>query len=401
MTSKLTDSAIRSATRRAADTGKVAELIDADCVGLRLRVTSRGLRRWVVACRDARGSLRRFPVGEYPEMGISAARRRAAVVRADVKGGADPIAEARRRRQMGREEREGIGTLAALVDLYGEKRGGSLKSWQEYRRGINAVFARLMRTPLTSITVIDLQLAADRWPARQSAASAVRYLRPVLKWASEPGRGYVPSELGAIKPPAPPVRRDRVLSRDELARLLPRLRESESPYGPLFKFLLLTLARRDEAAGAKWGDMDLAAGTWRISATKNGQPHVVPLSRQALDLLYARRPENADTLGFVFSTSAGTRLGNFDRATKAIQKASETAGWTRHDLRRTGATLLGEMGELPDIIEAALNHTAIHSQIAAIYNRSRYRPQVAAALQRLADHLDEIEFGDAEIRAGR
>ena len=53
------------------------------------------------------------------------------------------------------------------------------------------------------------------------------------------------------------------------------------------------------------------------------------------------------------------------------------------------------MGELPDIIEAALNHVSIRSPLAATYNRSRYRPQVAAALQRLADALDGIEAGAA------
>ncbi len=52
---------------------------------------------------------------------------------------------------------------------------------------------------------------------------------------------------------------------------------------------------------------------------------------------------------------------------------------------------------MPDIIEAALNHTAIRSQLAATYNRSRYRPQVAAALQRLADALDGIEAGAAKV----
>ena len=63
--------------------------------------------------------------------------------------------------------------------------------------------------------------------------------------------------------------------------------------------------------------------------------------------------------------------------------------------------MLGEMGEMPDIIEAALNHVAIRSPIAATYNRSRYRPQVAAALQRLGDALDGIEGGAGEIVALR
>jgi integrase len=99
----------------------------------------------------------------------------------------------------------------------------------------------------------------------------------------------------------------------------------------------------------------------------------------------------------VFSTRTGKKLGNWDRHTKAVQKASGTSGWTRHDLRRTGATMLGEMGELPDIIEAALNHVSIRSPLAATYNRSRYRPQVAAALQRLADALDGIETAAATV----
>ena len=102
--------------------------------------------------------------------------------------------------------------------------------------------------------------------------------------------------------------------------------------------------------------------------------------------------------GLIFATSAGTRLGAWDRETKRLQGRCNVTGWTRHDLRRTGATLLGEMGETPDIIEAALNHASIRSPLAATYNRSRYRPQVAGALQRLADALAHLIHGMAGIR---
>ena len=114
-------------------------------------------------------------------------------------------------------------------------------------------------------------------------------------------------------------------------------------------------------------------------------------------------PERPHPSALIFAVTTGAPLGNWHRETKALQGASGTAGWTRHDLRRTGATMLGEMGELPDIIEAALNHVSIRSPLAATYNRSRYRPQVAAALQRLADALDGIEEGAATVvplRAG-
>lgn len=397
MTVRLTETAINSAVRRVNETGKMVELIDATTSGLRLRITPRGRRAWVMATRDAYGSLRRFPVGVYPEMGISEARARAAVVRADVKGGADPVADARRRRQMARDGKSDIGTLATLLDLYATLHGESLKSWPEQQARIKSVFGKLLSTALPKLTLVDLQLAADKWPARQSAAAAVRYLRPALKWAAAPGRAYVPAQMTALRPPATPGRRDRVLSRDELARLLPVLRGSSRPYASCLHFILLTLARREEAGGARWRDIEVDAGTWIIPQTKNGTPHVVPLSRQARDLLTAIKPADADPLALVFSTKSGNALGNWDRETRAVQAASGSTGWTRHDLRRTGATMLGEMGELPDIIEAALNHTAIRSQLAATYNKSRYRPQVATALQRLADALDGIEAVAGEI----
>jgi hypothetical protein len=93
----------------------------------------------------------------------------------------------------------------------------------------------------------------------------------------------------------------------------------------------------------------------------------------------------------------GGKLSNWDRETRVFQEASETSGWHRHDLRRTGATMLGDMGVLPDIIEAALNHVSIRSPLAATYNRSRYRPQVAAALQQLGNYYDGIITGGATI----
>jgi integrase len=165
----------------------------------------------------------------------------------------------------------------------------------------------------------------------------------------------------------------------------------------VLRFILLTLARREEAAGARWREIDLTSGTWTVPGerTKNAEPHTVPLSRQAIALLRTLYPGAADEL--VFCTFTGGPISNWDRETKILQEASGTEGWTRHDLRRTGATMLGEMGELPDIIEAALNHVSIHSPLAATYNRSRYRSQVAAALQRLADALDGIEAGAAEV----
>lgn len=68
MAVKMTDTAITAATRKAAETGKRLDLSDAILPGLRLRLTPAGGRSWVLACRDPLGSMRRFPLGEYPRM---------------------------------------------------------------------------------------------------------------------------------------------------------------------------------------------------------------------------------------------------------------------------------------------------------------------------------------------
>lgn len=391
----LTETAITKATREAATSGKRADLADAGLPGLRLRVTPSGGRSWVLACRDQLGRMRRFPLGDHPTMGVADAREAARTLRAEVRKGADPVAEARRKRIIGKDAREGVGTLTAILDLYAKHKGSKLKSWAECRRRIDHVFARHLARPVAMLKVADLQMTADAHAAQQSAAAAVRYLRPVLKWAAQ--RRYVTADAAALHPPATVQRRDRVLSRAELAAVLPALRNSPRSYAAALRFMLLTLTRREETSGACWGDVDMTARTWTLRATKNKQPHIVPLSSQAMDLLTARRPEKPAADALVFATQSGAALGNWDRETKQIMLASETAGWTRHDLRRTGATMLGDMGELPDIIEAALNHVAIRSPIAALYNRSRYRPQVAAALQRLGDALDGIEQGAGEV----
>jgi integrase len=346
--------------------------------------------------------MRRFPLGGYPALGISEARNEARGLHIRVKHeGADPIAERRHDRAVGAAAKAGEGTLGALLDLYAEKRGGELKRWDEAKRSVKVVFKSLLPRPLVTLASRDFQMLADGYKAQHAAGAAVRYVRPILKWGAT--RGYLSSEVAAIQLPIPVRRRKRVLNRDELSALLPVLRASNRPYASALRFMLLTLTRRQETAAARWRSVDLEARTWTIAETKNGEPHIVPLSRQAFDLLRSRlavddagNVKRPDAGALVFATSTGAPLGNWDRETKALQKVSGTEGWTRHDLRRTGATMLGEMGELPDIIEAGLNHVSIRSALAATYNRSRYRPRVAVALQRLADALDGIEMGVGE-----
>lgn len=417
MAVRLTETAITKATKEVATAKVRRDLADAAEPGLRLRLTppsdrfKDGTRTWVLAARDRDGRMRRFPIGDYPAIGIADAREKARALRVQVKDGADPIEEARRRRAITRAAADGVGTLKALLDLYGPplpaKKGAAteapkvkpigpgagLKSWLTGRARIERVFRKFLARPLENLKAADLQMEADSYGSAQIAASAVRCIRPVIKWGA--GRGYVAEASAAVKPPAQVRRRDRVLTREELKALLPHLTGTDNPYRLALRAMLLTLARREEVAGARWRDVDMQEESLRLPTTKNKLPHVIPLSRQAMELLQAIGVGKPDAL--VFSARGGGRLANWDRETKAVMKASATAGWTRHDLRRTGATMLGELGVDPHIVESALNHAVVHSSLAATYNQARYRPQVRAALQLLADRLDGIAAGGADV----
>lgn len=417
MAIQLNDTAIAKITADARKSGQRQDVADTREPGLRFRVTPpsqryvEGTRMWSLACRHE-GRMRRFGLGTYPTLGVAEARKSARQLRQALQAGHDPIRETRRRRILMTAAQEGVGTLKHLLDVYGGPAkpdvganvrptgpGAHLKSWATGRARIDRVFKGSLMTSLEDLSCADLQLAADAYPARQIAASAVRCLRPVLKWAA--ARNHVSDAVASLTQPVQVKRRDRVLDHHELARLLPVLKAGGTPHHHALHFMLLTATRREEAAGIRWRDVDSAIGTLRLPETKNGLPHVIPLPRQALGVLAALKCGKTGDL--VFATGTGGRLSNWDREAKRIMKASDTSAWTRHDLRRTAATIMGELGVEPHIIEAALNHAVVFSGLAATYNKSRYQKQVGMALQELADRLDTIEAGAVGIEgpAGR
>lgn len=246
MSLKLNEAAINKAGREVIASKVRRDLTDAGCVGLRLRLTPAGGKSWVLACRDGFNRMRRFPLGTYPALGISEARETARALHMKVKHeGADPVADRRRNRAAGDAAREGVGTLQALINVYERQRGGDLRSWPEAKRRIEHVFKPFLSRPLAALRCGDLQLQADGYPARQSASAAVRYLRPILRWATAPGREYVAAGMVDIRPSATVRRRDRILSRDELDAVLPAFRKSDRPYAAAMRFILFTLARRE------------------------------------------------------------------------------------------------------------------------------------------------------------
>jgi integrase len=172
-------------------------------------------------------------------------------------------------------------------------------------------------------------------------------------------------------------------------------------YAAAFKMLFWTAGRLGEVVNARWRDVDFQSGIWTVPVTKTDKRHTVPLPRQALDMLRVlQRVGDRHAGDLIFPAIEGGALTRWDNATRRVQTASGTKDWHRHDVRRSVASIMGDLGIAPHIVEVALGHTLSHSSDgqkiggnATTYNVSRYRKEHAEALQALADALDRIEAG--------
>jgi len=181
--------------------------------------------------------------------------------------------------------------------------------------------------------------------------------------------------------------RDRVLTNAELSAVWSALGDDDA--GDIIRLLTLTGQRKEEINGLHWSeiDFDRALIVLPPARTKNGLRHEVPLSPMALAILRKRWSGDAGegNDGPVFPS-----LGWSHAKTKLDAKLA-LAPWRIHDLRRTCATGIAELGVLPHIVEAVLNHVSGHKAgVAGTYNRARYEAETRNALELWASHIEKI-----------
>jgi integrase len=241
-------------------------------------------------------------------------------------------------------------------------------------------------------------------------------LRKMSRWAVS--RGIVDrSPCEGMTAPSPEVRRERVLSEDEIRLVWQAFESIGWPFGPIGKLLLLTSGRRDEVASMEWRELDMEACTWTLPAAraKNKRQHEIPLSDAAVEIVKTL-PRLEGKAGLVFSTTGKTAVSGFSRAKSAIdatilealKESAEAAGsaveevkppprWTFHDLRRTVATNLQALGVRLEVTEAVLNHVSgSRAGIVGVYQRHEYATEKRQALDAWARRLDGIVNGAAK-----
>jgi integrase len=182
---------------------------------------------------------------------------------------------------------------------------------------------------------------------------------------------------------------------DELPGLLRRIDAYQgAAYTRLaMHLLLLTFVRTGELIGARWQEIDLERAEWKIGAerTKSRRMHLVPLSRQALEVLRTLAEIRRGDLLFPGERDIKRPMSN-NTVLKALERMGYAGRMTGHGFRGLASTALNELGFRPDVIEAQLAHIE-QSRVRAAYNHAQYLPERRQLMQAWADHCDALRAG--------
>ena len=407
-TLRLTDAAVKRL--KTLDDVDRTEYWDLATPGLGLRVSASGAKSWVMILRTLKAGTwqqQRVTLGKYPSVSLAEAHHMALEARTRAEQGADPASV--RKEQRAELEKDSRNTFAAVVADFlskyrtRQKRKPADRTLAELKRVLGSdLFAAWADRPMVQITRRDIMDAADALVEQGHETAANRYLtylKMLFGWAVE--RGILADDpTTGVKKPGAETSRARVLSAEELRAVwyatAPTQANKGDLFGPIVQTLMLTGQRRNEVAGMRWAEVDVAAGLWTLPAgrAKNHREHLVPLATPVLGILRERQAEQAAMRmksAFVF-TSAGTApFSGWSRSKARLDARAGIAPWTLHDLRRTLVTRMGEdLRIAPHVVEAIVNHVGTRAGVAGVYNRALYLDERRAALNAWAAHIMQV-----------
>lgn len=430
-------------TRNIKPTGKRQTISDNVCQGLSLRVGAKGTKTWAYMGRDCHGKSRTVTIGRYPEVPLKAARQKADQLR-----GVFAVPESLAEHLKPAAVIDDV-TLFQLLLEAESKFSATKQIWRQRgktsdastaRQVISTVFGEMLHRPARELTVEKAsELAHSYKPKSKSrtgktsangqAAKALAYLRTVFNWAShrtprfvKVGAGRKPQlllvDLLAVQDPSiddPKItgERDRVLSVAELRCLLQYLTVPETNSKEWWKvdlrpiaqkFILLTLSRREEVEAARWADVCFDECVW-TKRVKGGREVTHPLSKSAMNLLRSLPGfPNRESDQLIFPNQELGPLGNWNRSKNMLRDLSSIENWHRHDLRRTGATILVLMGVPAEVVDTLLSHKnpmskdtvspAIQSYVKLAKEMKGLPNLLRDAVETLAEAIDMIERGE-------
>lgn len=362
---------------------------------------------------------KKFALGSYPGIGLAAARKARDVAKAQKAAGINPI-QARQVIKLKAAVSTGDTFRETALEWYEKHhaRWSSHYAIREKRNLEKDLFPHFSNRRIGEIEPIELLAALRRVEERGALDVAGRVLmtsRAVWRYAVATARAPrdITSDLKGALTPHKKRHFAAITEPAKLGELIHVIRGYQG--GHIVRTALqlapLLFQRPNELRGAAWEEIDLDSGMWtvpaarmkrRIDGKENGDPHLVPLSAQAVELL---RKLHTFT-GHGALVFPGERSHDRPISDNTLRAALLTLGYgpsvqTVHGFRATARTLLAEVLEVdPLVIEAQLAH-AVKDANGRAYNRTQYLKQRVQMMQQWADYLDDLSKQDptAEHRA--
>ena len=394
----LTDTAIRNAK----PAEKAKKLFDGG--GLYLEVAPSGGKWWRLKYRFG-GKEKRLSLGVYPDVSLKDARERRDEARKLLANEVDP-SENRKAKKAAKLERAANSFEVVAREWFGKHspNWSANHSDRIIRRLERDIFPWIGGKPIADITAPQLLEVIRRIEQRGALETAHRALGncgQVFRYAIATGRAER-DPSGDLRGALPPVKGKHFASVTEPKKVAEVLRALDGYEGTLTVRCALLLAplvfvRPGELRHAKWADIDLDSAEWRYTVTKTDTQHIVPLARQAVEILRELYPLTGRGR-YVFP---GARSAARPMSDNAILAAMRRMGigkeeMSGHGFRAMARTILDEvLGFRPDYIEHQLAH-AVRDPNGRAYNRTAHLPERRKMMQEWADYLDKLKAG-AEI----
>ncbi len=394
------------AIRNAKPAPKSVKLFDG--AGLYLEITPAGGKLWRLKYRYL-GAEKRISLGAYPAVGLKEARERRDDARRHLAEGRDPSAV--KQAEKLRAETKAANSFEAVAREWIDK---NLQTRSDrYRKKFiarleNTVYPYIGNRPIAEISAPEILSVVRRIEQRGILETAHRTLQnigQVIRYAVATGRADFDPTTSLRGALAPYKSQHMAAPADDPGAVGAILRGMTSFKGSpqvsaAIQLLPLLFCRPGELRLMRWEQLDLNAAEWRYMATKTETDHIVPLSRQALEILQDLRPLTGHLPGgWVF---VGGRSPKRPMSDAAINAAYRRLGidtrneLTAHGWRAVARTMLHErLGFRPEVIEQQLAH-AVPGSLGRAYNRTRFAAERKAMMQDWADYLGKLKAG-AEV----
>lgn len=398
---KLTDIACKSAKPKE----KAYKLSDGG--GMFLHVMPHGSRLWKLKYRHL-GKENLISLGAYPQISLAAARDKREAIKKALKEGIDPSLAKKEEKRLAKHNADN--TFEVIAREWHEH---SKEKWNPiYRDNIihrleMDIFPEIGSRPVKDITppqILDAMRKIERRGAHEMARRALQTTGQIFRYAVATGRAESDPTRdlkGALKP----FKRGHfaALESKELPEFLKVLGRNDSRLFPqtirAVKLLMLTFVRTSELIGARWEEFDFEAGLWEIPAVrmKMKKAHVVPLSRQAMELFLEQRELTAQW-EWVFPNQVRSRKPMTNNTVlMALRRMGYQGKMTGHGFRALAmSTIKEKLGYRHEVVDRQLAHVPAN-QVDKAYDRAQFLDDRTKMMQEWADYLDGLASGGKVI----